>query len=112
MSDEASSFYAATPEPPYYAVIFTALASRDQDGHDEMAQRIYELATKQPGYLGIELAGTDANITVSYWRDRESILAWKKNIDHLAAQKTGRDRWYDSYRVRIALVEREYGWRK
>ena len=105
-----NGFYATTPKPPYYAVIFTAVSSDNQQGHDSMGLRMLELAMQQAGYLGIELAGDAKNgITVSYWKDLPSIAAWKKNVDHMAAQKAGRERWYDSYRVRIALVEREYG---
>jgi heme-degrading monooxygenase HmoA len=106
------SIYAETPQPPYYAVIFTALSSEDQAGHDAMSAAMVELAKKSPGYLGIEAVGVKTNITISYWRDTEAILTWKKQVDHLAAQRLGQTRWYDSYRVRIARVEREYGWER
>ena len=74
-----------------------------------MAATMDELAARQPGYLGVESAREEVGITVSYWRDLDSIAAWKRVVDHLAAQRLGRDRWYAMYRVRIALVEREYG---
>lgn len=45
------STIAATPQPPYYAVIFT---SHRTDG--DMANNMIELAAQQPGYLGIESA--------------------------------------------------------
>ena len=68
-----------------------------------------ELAAQQPGYLGVESAREDLGITISYWRDLESIKQWKANAEHLEAQKNGRHRWYSSYQTRIALVERDYG---
>jgi heme-degrading monooxygenase HmoA len=109
MSPDSAPQIAKTPAPPYYAVIFTSLRTDGDDGYAAMAVAMAELAAAQPGYLGFESAREDIGITVSYWRDRESIIAWKKNVDHLAAQKLGHERWYKSYRVRIALVERDYG---
>ena len=104
MSDIAS-----TPEPPYYAVIFTSLQSDDLEGYGAMAALMLELAAEQPGYLGVESAREDLGITISYWRDLESIRRWKAHAEHRKAQKAGRDRWYSDYKTRIALVERDYG---
>ncbi len=39
----------------------------------------------------------------------DSIRSWKKNSEHLFAQKEGRGKWYSAYRVRICKVERDYG---
>ncbi len=46
-------------------------------------------------------------ITVSYWRDRDSIARWKTDLEHREAQRLGRQKWYRSYRIRIAKVEEE-----
>ena len=100
-----------TPEPPYYAVIFTSSRTADDRGYGEMAARMAELAAKQPGFLGLESArGADGlGITVSYWRDEASILAWKGDREHQQAQQAGRQTWYAGYEVRVAKVERAYG---
>ena len=103
------SAIAAGPTPPYYAVIFTARRTAIDDGYGTMAEHMRALAAQQPGYLGIESAGDEFEITVSYWRDPDAIKAWKRNVDHLAAQGRGRADWYSAYRVRICKVEREYG---
>lgn len=100
---------AQTPEPPYYAVIFTNELSEDIEGYDKTAQRMVELAEQQPGYLGFESARDNLGISVSYWRSLESIRQWKANIEHEVAQKTGRSQWYSRYKTRIAYVERDYG---
>jgi heme-degrading monooxygenase HmoA len=47
-------------------------------------------------------------ITVSYWRDEASLLAWKQVAEHLLAQKLGKERWYEHYITRVARVERAY----
>lgn len=103
------SIIAATPKPPYYAVIFTSLRSEGDNGYGDMAAVMVELAAQQPGYLGIESAREDLGITVSYWSDLESIKNWKANIEHQQAQKSGREKWYSSFKVRISKVERDYG---
>lgn len=99
---------AATPEAPYYAVIFTSLRSGVEHGYEDMAERMVQLASQQPGFLGIDSARSGVGITVSYWRDLESIAAWKRNTDHLEAQRKGRSEWYSHYTVRVAKVEYAY----
>jgi heme-degrading monooxygenase HmoA len=100
---------ASTPKPPYYAVIFTSLRTDGDKGYAAMADRMVELAAQQPGFLGIESVRENLGITVSYWDSLESIRNWKANVEHKAAQKYGRERWYSSFKIRIAKIEREYG---
>ena len=73
-----------------------------------MAERMVELARLQDGFLGVESARNEIGITVSYWRDEDSIKAWKEHVEHSIARKFGRDAWYQSYKTRIARVERDY----
>lgn len=103
---------AATPQAPYYAVIFTSLRTDGDNGYGDMADRMVDLAAQQPGFLGVESAREGVGITVSYWQDLASIRAWKANAEHLIAQQTGRSDWYAQYKTRIAKVERDYGFDK
>jgi heme-degrading monooxygenase HmoA len=105
---------ATTPAPPYYAVIFTSRRNeRPGDGYAETFERVYELARHQPGFLGYESARADGvGITVSYWESEAAIRAWKAQADHVAAQREGRARWYDAYELRVARVERAYGFER
>jgi heme-degrading monooxygenase HmoA len=107
----AAQFPARTPEPPYYAVIFTSRRTDGDRGYAAMAERMAELASRQTGFLGIESArATDGSgITVSYWENEEAIRAWKAHVDHLPAQEAGKRTWYEDYQVRVAKVERAYG---
>lgn len=100
---------ASTPQTPYYAVIFTSLRTEIEEKYQETAAEMVRLAELQPGYLGHESARESVGITVSYWKDLESIKNWKKQSDHLLAQKKGREKWYSAYKTRICLVERDYG---
>ena len=101
---------APTPQPPYYAVIFTSRRNEQpDDGFTDADAGILALAREQPGFLGYESADRDGlGITVSYWESEAAIAAWKAVADHLAAQREGRARWFDAYDVRVARVERAY----
>jgi len=103
--------FADTPPPPYYAVIFTSQRNGEDDaGYAAMAAAMVKLAAGQPGALGIESTrgANGLGITVAYFTDEASIRAWKANVEHLAAQKLGKQRWYAHYHLRVAKVEREY----
>jgi heme-degrading monooxygenase HmoA len=99
------------PRPPYFAVIFSSLRTEsDNEGYGRAAERMMELAARQPGFLGVESARDDRGegITVSYWRSLEDIRRWKLDAEHATAQRQGRERWYERYRLRIAQVTEEY----
>jgi heme-degrading monooxygenase HmoA len=103
---------AATPQPPYYAVIFTSVRTpADPAGYETMAERMVELARQQPGFLGVESArGADGlGITVSYWASEAAIRQWREHTEHLVAQQRGRGEWYAKFELRVARVERAYG---
>lgn len=99
---------AQTPEPPYYAVIFTSVRTEGDNGYSVMSDKMLELARQQDGFLGIESAREGIGITVSYWRDEKSIRKWKENMDHTFARQKGRKEWYSQFKVRISKVERDY----
>lgn len=99
---------AATPEPPYYAVIFTSVRTDGDNGYGETAKHMLALASEQPGFLGFETARQEIGISVSYWTSLEAIKAWKDNATHRQAQSRTKD-WYENFRVRVCRVEREYG---
>jgi heme-degrading monooxygenase HmoA len=100
---------AQTPEPPYYAVIFSNHRTEGDNGYGEMAERMVELASDQPGFLGVESVRDGLGITVSYWESLEAIKHWKRNSEHCKAQRLGHEKWYSAFKLRIAKVERDYG---
>lgn len=104
------SRFAPLPEPPYWAVIFTAQRTDGDHGYGAMADKMVALAAEQPGYIGVETTRDAAGlgITVSYWSDETALRNWKQVSEHLLAQKLGKDRWYSHYTLRVAKVERAY----
>ncbi len=109
--EEVAMSFAQTPKPPYYAVIFSSKRTEeDEKQYGQVADLMVELATKQPGFLGVE-SSRDLDgfgITVSYWSNLESIKLWKENVTHQKAQERGKRDWYSKYITRICKVERDY----
>ena len=103
---------AQTLATPYYAVIFTSLRTPGDNDYSEMSKKMNELAATMPGFLGQETVREELGISVSYWKTLDDVRNWKQTSEHLIAQQRGRDVWYTAYKVRVCLVERDYGWKK
>ncbi len=106
---------ADTPKPPYYAVVFSSQrTAADAGGYAEMSDCMFALAAQQPGYLGVETAHSDDGfgMTVSYWESLDAIRNWRAQAEHKVAQQQGRATWYEQYKLRICLVETDYGFDK
>src|SRR5258706_12355025 len=99
------------PDPPSYAVIFTSLRNeQDGDGYGLLSDRMVELASQQPGFLGVESSrGEDGlGITVSYWATEEALRNWKADAEHRVAQRKGHEGFYARWFTRVCKVERAY----
>jgi len=90
-------------EPLYYAAIFTSRRKPEEDGYAATAARMENLARRQPDFIDVQSArGEDGlGISISYW---ESLDAWGRNAEHLLAQMFGREKWYESFTLRIYTV--------
>ena len=69
---------------------------------------IRKQAEKIEGFLGEDSARNDYGISVSYWRDLDSIEVWRQNSEHRWAKEKGKKDFYKAYNIRIARVEKEY----
>jgi len=47
-------------------------------------------------------------VSLQFWRDEESVRKWRNLQKHREAQKKGRGGIFESYRLRIAQVLRDY----
>jgi len=92
-----------------YVVIFRATIRQPDAEYVSTAARMRELALGEFGCLEFHSVteGQD-EVSLSYWPSEESIRAWKAHPEHIEAQTAGRERWYHSYSVQVARVEREY----
>lgn len=95
------------------AVIFEAdTVPAKQARYLELAAELKPLLADIAGFISIErfqsLTTEGKILSLSWWQDEESVLAWKKNIFHQAAQAEGRESVFSYYRIRIAHVVRDY----
>lgn len=65
-------------------------------------------AKTMPGFIEFKSFKADdgERLSLVYWEDDETLRAWRNDIRHVEAQRAGRDRWYDYYRIDVAHIER------
>lgn len=102
----------STPPTTYYAVIFTSILDEHDPEYFRMNDMLRQQAEKLDGFLGEDSARNDYGISISYWKDLDSIQQWRQNADHQWAKQKGRKFFYKEYKIRIARVEREYDFKK
>ena len=92
----------------------SALTGAAGDDYAAMAQAMVELASRSPGFVAVrQYAGEgDERLSVVWWEDHETLAAWRQNAEHLAAQKLGRDRWYQWFQLEICDRVRAYGFER
>lgn len=90
-------------------VIFRATVRSFDADYLRTAARMRELALNEFGCLGFHAVteGKD-EVALSYWPSEDSVRSWKSHPEHVEAQRLGRERWYESYSVEVALITREY----
>jgi len=93
-----------------YAVIFRAKIAGLDEEYDRVAERMRKLALGEYGCLEFIAVTQDSEeIAISYWENEDQILEWKRNSEHILAQELGRSKWFESYKVQVVEVIREYG---
>lgn len=97
-----------------YAVIFEVVpeAERRQDYLDIAAKLRPELE-KIDGFVSIErfesLTQPGKILSLSFWRDEAAVARWRQHEQHREAQIAGRTGIFRDYRLRVALMVRDYG---
>jgi len=81
---------------------------------DTALKHMQEQVKTYDGYLGeapcCSIENEKRFVTLFYWRDRESIKAWREDPEHLKTQQLSRDKIFACYKIRVCELEREYGW--
>ncbi|MGA2775973.1 MAG: antibiotic biosynthesis monooxygenase [Steroidobacteraceae bacterium] len=96
------------------AVIFEAEPHTDQQQRYLDAAAILRPQLDQiPGFISIErfesLTTPGKLLSLSFWRDEDSVKAWRNLDAHRAIQAAGRKHIFADYRLRVAAVLRDYG---
>jgi heme-degrading monooxygenase HmoA len=83
----------------------TAQAGADYTALDA---ELSEIVKSQDGFIDVKsfTAADGERLTVVWWRDRESLAKWKALPRHAEAQRAGRQRWYEYYKMDVAEVVR------
>lgn len=78
------------------------------DGYDVMAKEMDDLARTMPGFIDVKSfkAEDGERLTLVWWQDEETLRAWREQARHRVAQRTGRERWYEYYKLEVAEVIR------
>jgi heme-degrading monooxygenase HmoA len=96
------------------AVIFEVWprAGHEQEYFDLAASLRPELE-RVDGFISVErfssLAEPGKILSLSFWRDEDSVKRWRTHFEHRHAQREGRTAVFKDYRLRVASVIRDYG---
>ena len=95
------------------AVIFEVYPNAEgKDEYLEIAAGLREFLQDRDGFISIErfqsLVDENKILSLSFWRDEEAIQQWRNLLEHRSAQKKGKESLFDSYRIRVAEVVRDY----
>ena len=96
------------------AVIFEAEPHADQQqAYLDAAAVLRPQLEQVPGFISIErfksLTTPGKVLSLSFWRDEDSVTVWRNLEAHRAIQAVGRERIFAGYRLRVAAVLRDYG---
>jgi heme-degrading monooxygenase HmoA len=90
-------------------VLFRSRLTPDAaNDYGEMAVEMAETAKGMPGFVDVKSfkAEDGERLTLVWWQDQETLGAWKSHPRHLIAQRTGREKWYEYYKMDVAEVVR------
>jgi heme-degrading monooxygenase HmoA len=96
------------------AVIFEVWpASGRKEDYLAIAASLRAELEKMDGFISVErfqsLADPGKLLSLSFWRDEESVARWRNQVHHRESQAAGRGGIFADYRLRIASVARDYG---
>ena len=82
----------------------------NQAGDDYVAAdaELMELARQNPGFVASKgfRAEDGERLTVVWWKDAETLRAWREHPRHVEIQRIAREKWYEYYRLEVAEVAR------
>lgn len=78
-------------------------------GYEPVADRMVELARQQPGFRAVKsFAAPDGErVTISEFDSLAAVNAWRANVEHLEAQRRGRNEFYAEYSLQTCELIRE-----
>jgi heme-degrading monooxygenase HmoA len=84
-----------------------------QNTYLEHAQNMRREVERIQGFISVErfqsLYEDGKLLSMSLWESEDAIRQWRENAEHQLEQELGKTRYFHSYHIRVARVEREYG---
>jgi len=82
--------------------------------YETALKHMQEQVRQYDGFLGempcCSIENEKTFVTLFYWRDRESMQAWREDREHVIIQNLGREKLFAWYKIRVCELEREYEW--
>ena len=96
------------------AVIFEVWSKPERkQEYLDLAAALRPMLDKSDGFVSIErfesLSEPGKILSLSFWRDEQSVEQWRRVNEHRAAQTRGRAEIFQDYRLRVADIMRDYG---
>ncbi len=84
------------------------------DDYAAMAAELVARAKTLPGF--VDLAAyrqkDGEELLVIRWQGMETLKAWTEDTRHVIAQRLGRERWYEYFKVEVAEIARSYAFER
>jgi heme-degrading monooxygenase HmoA len=97
-------------------LLFKSQLRADIDADDYWATRarMMDLVRQIPGFLSYKTytAQDGDTVAIAKFASPEALEAWRTHPEHVAAQRWGREEFYESYRIQGCASVREYEWRR
>ena len=95
------------------SVIFEVIPTEEgKPEYLKIAAKLRSFLENRDGFISIErfqsLTEEGKILSLSFWRDENSIAEWRNVLEHRNAQKKGKELLFRSYRIRVAEVIRDY----
>lgn len=94
-------------------VIFRSVPDVTDEEYERTSEHLKALAFEEFGCLDYaSYSEGEEKVTLSYWPSEEHVRLWKKQSDHITAQRLGRVKWYKHFSIQVAEIVREYAFNK
>lgn len=99
------------------AVIFEVTPTAEgKTDYFKMGAALKEELQQMPGFISVERFTSVNNkgkfLSLSFWESEEAAAGWRNQVNHRQSQKLGHDKLFDSYRISVGEIVREYTDRK
>lgn len=95
-------------------LFWSRLTGAAGEDYSSMAAEMVERARATPGFGDFKSFKSDdgERLSVIHWQDAETMRLWADDARHRLAQKLGREKWYQNFRIEIADVTRAWDFQR